>query len=77
MLYFYFLKSYDEVVARCDVMEEELKQVKIKLRQTEGKLEKLKVEYGIEEDDDQKSDDGEKVFVRNQPCHLLTHYFNC
>lgn len=75
VLYFYFLKSYDEVVARCDVMEEELTQVKVKLRQTERKLEELKVKYGIEEEDDEKSDDEEKVFEKKQLCHLQTTLF--
>ncbi|CAB4023277.1 Hypothetical predicted protein [Paramuricea clavata] len=52
------VKSYDEVVARCDVMEEEVKQAKIKLRKTERELEELKVKCGIE--DGMQSEDGEE-----------------
>ncbi|XP_028395187.1 caspase recruitment domain-containing protein 9-like [Dendronephthya gigantea] len=53
-------KSYDEVVARCDVFEEEVKQLKIKLRQTEREFEELKVRCGVvdekSEDEDDKKD---------------------
>ena len=52
-------QSYDEVVARCDVIEDELKQVKIKLRQSERKVEELKLKYG--EDGERSEDDEEKV----------------
>ena len=44
-------------MARSDVMEEEVKQVKIKLRQSERELEELKVKCGVEVE---KSDE-EKV----------------
>ena len=46
------------MVARCDVMEEEVKQAKIKLRKTERELEELKVKCGIE--DGVQSEDGEE-----------------
>ncbi|XP_046856522.1 putative uncharacterized protein MYH16 [Xenia sp. Carnegie-2017] len=44
------LKNFDEIVARCDVMEEEINHVKMKYRQTLRQLHEMKGKYGIEED---------------------------
>lgn len=43
-------KNFDEIVARCDVMEEEINHVKMKYRQTLRQLHEVKGKYGIEED---------------------------
>ena len=43
------LKCYDEIVARNDVMEDEVEQVKIKLREKERELEEMKLKYGLED----------------------------
>lgn len=64
------LKSYDELVARSDVMEEEVKQVKIKLRQTERELEEMKLNSGLE--GAQKSDEDEIQNDSERPVPEIT-----
>ena len=56
------------MVARCDVFEEELKQLKVKLRQTERELEELKVDCGIV--DEKNEDEEDKVRIWSHKDHL-------
>lgn len=53
------LKNYDELVARSDVMEEELKQAKIKLREAERELQEVKLKCGLEEKHEETDEDAE------------------
>ena len=69
--YCILFQSYDEVVARCDVIEDELKQVKIKLRQSERKVEELKLKYG--EDGERSEDDEEKV-KKISPLEIMSYW---
>lgn len=43
------LKCYDEIVARNDVMEDEVEQAKIKLRENKRELEEIKLKYGLDD----------------------------
>ena len=48
------MKSLDEVVARNDVIEEEMNRVRMKLRETERELEQIKMTRCMIEDHDEQ-----------------------